>query len=165
MLDYFACSLLSFSFHDNRLETVLCMSSLLKQVKSLEKIMQLSVNYALKHNTVVEVQTPHSVPELIQSGTNSSKSTLKQVSTKEPVPRMQVRLTKPSPKLIVLRLSVVDLPRLSQPQLSLWTSWCYRLHCSTGRLKLLLEKKALQELCFLQIKICNTVGHNQTYRH
>lgn len=119
MLDYFACSLLSFSFHDNRLETVLCMSSLLKQVKSLEKIMQLSVNYALKHNTVVEVQTPHSVPELIQGGTNSSKSTLKQVSTKEPVPRMQVRLTKPSPKLIVLRLSVVDLPRLSQPQLSL----------------------------------------------
>ena len=61
----------------------------------------------------MEVQTPHVVPELIQSGTNHKKSALRQVSTKEPVPRMQVRLTKPSPKLIMLRLSVVDLTRLS----------------------------------------------------
>lgn len=110
----------------------------------------------------MEVQTPHSVPELIQTVTNSNKSTLRQVSTKEPVPRMQV--TKPAPNLMVLRLSVVDLTRLNLAQLNLQTSQCCRLHCSTGRLKLLLEKTALQELSFLQINVCNTVGHNQTHR-
>jgi len=47
MFDYCSPSLLSFSFHDNRLDTVVCMSSLLHQVKRLEKIMQLVVNYAL----------------------------------------------------------------------------------------------------------------------
>lgn len=112
----------------------------------------------------MEVQTPHSVPELIQTVTNSNKSTLRQVSTKEPVPRVQVRLTKPTPNLMVLRLSVVDLTRLNLAQLNLQTSQCCRLHCSTGRLKLLLEKTALQELSFLQINVCNTVGHNQTHR-
>ena len=53
---------------------------------------------------------------------NRIKSTLRQVSTKEPVSSMQVRLTKSSPKLIVLRLSVVglvcQLARISLAQLN-----------------------------------------------